>query len=128
MYNTCCVSPFRVAFCAEHAHRNALALRAQMHKASSGPSPELLLSQLSGYNRTEMGALGQDGRSEASRILGRQFSRFLKKIITVYHFSTKFVFTILAVSKSLSSLNILYNLHIFLGMIAHGFHGVFSNI
>lgn len=64
-------SSFRVAFCAEHAHRNALALQAQMRKASSGPSPELLLSQLSCYNRTELGALGQDGRSEASRILGR---------------------------------------------------------
>ncbi|KAG7323300.1 hypothetical protein KOW79_013002 [Hemibagrus wyckioides] len=58
-----------VAFCAEHAHRNALALQAQMRKASSGPSPEILLSQLSGYNRTEIGALGQDSRSEASRIL-----------------------------------------------------------
>ncbi|KAI4876016.1 hypothetical protein NFI96_019280, partial [Prochilodus magdalenae] len=60
-----------VAFCAEHAHRNALALQAQMRKASSGPSPEMLLSQLSGYNRAESGAFGQDGRSEASRILGR---------------------------------------------------------
>uniref|UniRef100_A0A3B4CV94 KAT8 regulatory NSL complex subunit 2 n=1 Tax=Pygocentrus nattereri TaxID=42514 RepID=A0A3B4CV94_PYGNA len=58
-----------VAFCAEHAHRNALALQAQMRKASSGPSPEMLLSQLSGYSRAESGALGQDGRSEASRIL-----------------------------------------------------------
>lgn len=68
-------SLFRVAFCAEHAHRNALALQAQMRKASSGPSPEYLLSQLSGYNRTEMGALGQDSRSEVNRILGRPLFR-----------------------------------------------------
>ncbi|XP_026867791.2 KAT8 regulatory NSL complex subunit 2 [Electrophorus electricus] len=59
-----------VAFCAEHAHRNALALQAQMRKASSsGPSPEILLSQLSCYSRAEAGDLSQDGRSEASRIL-----------------------------------------------------------
>ncbi|XP_060750263.1 KAT8 regulatory NSL complex subunit 2 isoform X2 [Tachysurus vachellii] len=57
------------AICAEHAHRNALALQAQMRKASPAPSPEILLSQLSGYNRTEIGALGQDGRVEANRIL-----------------------------------------------------------
>ncbi|XP_023654702.2 KAT8 regulatory NSL complex subunit 2 [Paramormyrops kingsleyae] len=59
-----------VTFCAEHAHRNALALQAQMRKACSGPSPELLLSQLSGYSRPESGAQSQDGgRSEASRVL-----------------------------------------------------------
>ncbi|XP_051911178.1 KAT8 regulatory NSL complex subunit 2-like [Hippocampus zosterae] len=49
-----------VTFCAEHARRNAAALRAQMRKASSGPSPEALLSQLSGYD---------GGRSEAARLL-----------------------------------------------------------
>ncbi|KAA8591464.1 hypothetical protein FQN60_002407 [Etheostoma spectabile] len=57
-----------VTFCAEHARRNAMALRAQMRKASSGPSPESLLSQLSGYNRAEMHSI-DGGRSEASRIL-----------------------------------------------------------
>lgn len=57
-----------VTFCAEHARRNALALRAQMKKACSGPSPEALLSQLSGYNRAEMYSL-DGGRSEANRIL-----------------------------------------------------------
>lgn len=87
---------FRVAFCAEHAHRNALALQAQMRKASAGPSPEILLSQLSGYNRTEMGALGQDSRSEASRILGRQFS--------IYHFSAKILLTILAVFININAI------------------------
>ncbi|XP_067383421.1 KAT8 regulatory NSL complex subunit 2 isoform X3 [Channa argus] len=45
-----------------------MALRAQMRKASSGPSPETLLSQLSGYNRAETHGL-EGGRSEASRIL-----------------------------------------------------------
>uniref|UniRef100_A0A3Q3BVN1 KAT8 regulatory NSL complex subunit 2 n=1 Tax=Haplochromis burtoni TaxID=8153 RepID=A0A3Q3BVN1_HAPBU len=58
-----------VTFCAEHARRNAMALRAQMRKASSGPSPEALLSQLSGYSRAESHSL-DGGRSEASRILG----------------------------------------------------------
>ncbi|XP_041097455.1 KAT8 regulatory NSL complex subunit 2 [Polyodon spathula] len=59
-----------VAFCTEHARRNALALQAQTRKVSSGPSPELLLSQLSGYAKTELGSPGQDcSRSEASRIL-----------------------------------------------------------
>ncbi|KAJ8390190.1 hypothetical protein AAFF_G00109290 [Aldrovandia affinis] len=59
-----------VTFCAEHARRNALSLQAQMRKISSGPSPEVLLSQLSGYSRPETGAQSQDGgRSEASRIL-----------------------------------------------------------
>ncbi|KAK5924140.1 hypothetical protein CgunFtcFv8_001042 [Champsocephalus gunnari] len=57
-----------VTFCAEHARRNAMALRAQMRKASSGPSPESLLSQLSGYNRAETHS-ADGGRSEASRIL-----------------------------------------------------------
>ncbi|XP_076132114.1 KAT8 regulatory NSL complex subunit 2 isoform X1 [Alosa pseudoharengus] len=41
-----------VAFCGEHTHRNALALQAHLRKASSGPSPELLLSQLSTYGRS----------------------------------------------------------------------------
>ncbi|XP_061684180.1 KAT8 regulatory NSL complex subunit 2 [Syngnathoides biaculeatus] len=57
-----------VTFCAEHARRNAMALRAQMRKASSGPSPETLLSQLSGYSRAETHGL-DGGRAEASRIL-----------------------------------------------------------
>ncbi|XP_061760296.1 KAT8 regulatory NSL complex subunit 2 [Nerophis ophidion] len=57
-----------VTFCAEHARRNAMALRAQMRKVSSGPSPEILLSQLSGYSRTETRSL-DGGRSEASRTL-----------------------------------------------------------
>ncbi|KPP67472.1 KAT8 regulatory NSL complex subunit 2-like, partial [Scleropages formosus] len=58
-----------VAFCAEHARRNALALQAQMRKASAGPTPEVLLSQLSGYTRPES-THGQDGgRSEGSRVL-----------------------------------------------------------
>ncbi|XP_057685871.1 KAT8 regulatory NSL complex subunit 2 [Corythoichthys intestinalis] len=57
-----------VTFCAEHARRNAMALRAQMRKASSGLSPETLLSQLSGYSHAEMRRL--DGsRAEASRII-----------------------------------------------------------
>lgn len=46
-----------------------MALRAQMRKASSGPSPEALLSQLSGYSRAESHSV-DGGRSEASRILG----------------------------------------------------------
>ncbi|MBN3310576.1 KANL2 protein, partial [Amia calva] len=59
-----------VSFCAEHARRNSLALQAQLRKASSGPSPEILLSQLSGYSKPEPGPPGQDcGRSEANRIL-----------------------------------------------------------
>ncbi|XP_026097661.1 KAT8 regulatory NSL complex subunit 2-like isoform X2 [Carassius auratus] len=62
-----------VSFCAEHARRNALVQQAQMRKASaSGPSPEVLLSQLSGYCRPETGAHSQEGRSEASRILDEE--------------------------------------------------------
>ncbi|CAL8366914.1 unnamed protein product [Lota lota] len=57
-----------VSFCAEHARRNAMALRAQMRKASPGPSPEALLAQLSGYSRADAHSLDA-GRSEASRIL-----------------------------------------------------------
>ncbi|XP_077427878.1 KAT8 regulatory NSL complex subunit 2 [Vanacampus margaritifer] len=57
-----------MTFCAEHARRNAMALRAQMRKASAAPSPETLLSQLSGYSRAEARGL-DSGRSEASRIL-----------------------------------------------------------
>lgn len=49
-----------------------MALRAQMRKASSGPSPEALLSQLSCFNRSETHSL-DGGRSEASRILGKTF-------------------------------------------------------
>ncbi|XP_024149190.2 KAT8 regulatory NSL complex subunit 2 isoform X1 [Oryzias melastigma] len=57
-----------VTFCAEHTRRNAMTLRAQMRKAASGPSPEALLSELSGYNRGETHT--QDGgRSEGSRVL-----------------------------------------------------------
>ncbi|KAJ8258222.1 hypothetical protein GJAV_G00194520 [Gymnothorax javanicus] len=59
-----------VTFCVEHARRNTLSLQAQMRKMSSGPSPEVLLSQLSGYSRADTGAGGLDGsRSEASRTL-----------------------------------------------------------
>ncbi|RXN26886.1 KAT8 regulatory NSL complex subunit 2 [Labeo rohita] len=62
-----------VSFCAEHARRNALVQQAQMRKASaSGPSPEVLLSQLSGYSRPETGVHSQEGRSEASRILDEE--------------------------------------------------------
>ncbi|KAG8002996.1 KAT8 regulatory NSL complex subunit 2, partial [Nibea albiflora] len=57
-----------VTFCAEHARRNAMALRAQMRKTHSSPSPETLLSQLSGYNRAETHGV-EGGSSEASRIL-----------------------------------------------------------
>lgn len=53
-----------VTFCAEHAHRNA---QAQMRKPSSGPSAEVLLSQLSGYNRAGFGP--QDAHNEANRLL-----------------------------------------------------------
>ncbi|XP_051518024.1 KAT8 regulatory NSL complex subunit 2 isoform X2 [Myxocyprinus asiaticus] len=63
-----------VTFCAEHARRNALVQQAQMRKASSGPSPEVLLSQLSGYSRPESGVYSQEGRSEASRILDDSWS------------------------------------------------------
>ncbi|XP_026061858.1 KAT8 regulatory NSL complex subunit 2-like [Carassius auratus] len=62
-----------VSFCAEHARRNALVQQAQMRKAStSGPSPEVLLSQISGYSQLETGTYGQEGRSEASRILDEE--------------------------------------------------------
>ncbi|KAM9343598.1 KAT8 regulatory NSL complex subunit 2 isoform 2-T2 [Pholidichthys leucotaenia] len=54
--------------CAEHARRNAMALRVQMRKASSSLSPQALLSQLSGYNRAETRS-PEGGRSEAGRIL-----------------------------------------------------------
>lgn len=47
-----------------------MALRAQMRKPLSSPSPEALLSQLSGYNRTETHGV-DGGRSEASRVLGK---------------------------------------------------------
>ncbi|XP_071228873.1 uncharacterized protein [Salvelinus alpinus] len=57
-----------VTFCVEHFRWNAMALQAQLRKASSGPSPESFLSLLSGYNCTETHE--QDsGRSEASLIL-----------------------------------------------------------
>uniref|UniRef100_A0A1A8KBT9 KAT8 regulatory NSL complex subunit 2 n=3 Tax=Nothobranchius kuhntae TaxID=321403 RepID=A0A1A8KBT9_NOTKU len=57
-----------VTFCAEHSHKNAMALQAQMRKSSAGPSPEALLSQLSCSNRAEAYSL-EGGRAEASRIL-----------------------------------------------------------
>lgn len=47
-----------------------MALRAQGRKPLSGPSPEVLLSQLSGYNRAEAHSV-EGGRSEANRILGK---------------------------------------------------------
>ncbi|XP_062246978.1 KAT8 regulatory NSL complex subunit 2 [Platichthys flesus] len=53
--------------CAEHARRNAMALRAQTRKAASAPSPESLLTQLSGFNRAETHGL-DGGRSEGSRV------------------------------------------------------------
>ncbi|TRZ02457.1 hypothetical protein DNTS_030284 [Danionella cerebrum] len=53
-----------VSFCAEHARRNALIQQAQMRKASAlGPSPEVLLSQLSGYSRPDSGAHNQEGEA-----------------------------------------------------------------
>lgn len=60
----------RVTFCAEHARRNAMALRAQMRKSLSSPSPEALLSQLSCYNRAETHSMDGVDSSEASRALG----------------------------------------------------------
>ncbi|XP_068603396.1 KAT8 regulatory NSL complex subunit 2 isoform X2 [Brachionichthys hirsutus] len=54
-----------VTFCAEHARRNAVALRAQARKPPSGPSPETLLSQLSGYAD---GGRSDGGRSDAGRV------------------------------------------------------------
>ncbi|TNM86571.1 hypothetical protein fugu_006801 [Takifugu bimaculatus] len=57
-----------VTFCAEHARRNAMALRAQMRKQLCSPSPETLLSQLSGYSRPEALAL-DGGHSESTRAL-----------------------------------------------------------
>ncbi|XP_006755551.1 PREDICTED: KAT8 regulatory NSL complex subunit 2 isoform X3 [Myotis davidii] len=59
-----------VSFCAEHARRNALALHAQMKKATPGPVGEALLCQLSSYAKTELGPqTPESSRSEASRIL-----------------------------------------------------------
>eukprot|EP00062_Callorhinchus_milii_P025418 gi/632986378/ref/XP_007910205.1/ PREDICTED: KAT8 regulatory NSL complex subunit 2 [Callorhinchus milii] len=59
-----------VSFCAEHARKNALANRGPSKKSSAGPSPEALLSQLSGYVKNEYGSQGVDNsRSEASKIL-----------------------------------------------------------
>lgn len=46
-----------------------MALRAQMRKPLSSPSPEALLSQLSGHNRGEAHSV-DGGRSEGSRALG----------------------------------------------------------
>ncbi|XP_051865343.1 KAT8 regulatory NSL complex subunit 2 [Pristis pectinata] len=59
-----------VVFCAEHARRNALAVRVPSKKPSSGPSPEVLLTQLSSYLKGDLGSQGQDSsQSEASKIL-----------------------------------------------------------
>ncbi|XP_051781035.1 KAT8 regulatory NSL complex subunit 2 isoform X2 [Erpetoichthys calabaricus] len=59
-----------VTYCTEHARKNALAVQAQMKKASSGPSPEILLAQLSCYAKSDLSSQSQDsGRSDASRIL-----------------------------------------------------------
>lgn len=49
-----------VVFCAEHTHRNALALQAHLRNTSSGPSPELLLSQLSSHGRSNSEVYSQD--------------------------------------------------------------------
>lgn len=68
------IFPPSVSFCAEHARRNALALQAQMKKASTGPVSETLLCQLSSYAKTELGPqAAESSRSEASRILGEIF-------------------------------------------------------
>ncbi|KAG2468382.1 KANL2 protein, partial [Polypterus senegalus] len=59
-----------VTYCTEHARKNALAVQAQMKKVSSGPSPEILLAQLSCYAKSDLSSQSQDsGRSDASRIL-----------------------------------------------------------
>ncbi|XP_069086609.1 KAT8 regulatory NSL complex subunit 2 [Pleurodeles waltl] len=59
-----------VSFCAEHARRNTLALRAQLKKSTPRPSNESLLCQLSSYTRADLGSQTQEAsRSEASRIL-----------------------------------------------------------
>ncbi|CAF92423.1 unnamed protein product, partial [Tetraodon nigroviridis] len=55
-----------VTFCAEHARRNAMALRAQMRKQLCSPSPETLVSQLSGYSRPEAHTI-DGGLSESTR-------------------------------------------------------------
>lgn len=72
-----------MTFCAEHARKNSMALQAQMRKASSGPSPEALLSQLSCHNRAETHNL-DGGRSETSRILGKRlwFDFYINCILT----------------------------------------------
>ncbi|XP_008317208.1 KAT8 regulatory NSL complex subunit 2 isoform X2 [Cynoglossus semilaevis] len=57
-----------VTFCTEHARRNAMAVRAQMRKATSAPSPEALLSQLSGYSRAETQS-HDESCSDASRVV-----------------------------------------------------------
>lgn len=62
-----------------------MALRTQMRKASSGPSPESLLSQLSGYNRAETHSV-DGGRSEASRVLGTR-SCLLCQLLTQVNLS-----------------------------------------
>lgn len=48
-----------------------MALRAQMRKQLCSPSPETLLSQLSGYSRPEALAL-DGGHSESARALGER--------------------------------------------------------
>lgn len=48
-----------------------MALRAQMRKSLSSPSPETLLSQLSCYNRAETHRVDGGDCSEASRALGK---------------------------------------------------------
>lgn len=48
-----------------------MAMRAQMRKQLSSPSPETLLSQLSGYGRPEAHAL-DGGHSESARTLGER--------------------------------------------------------
>lgn len=50
-----------------------MALRAQMRKSLSSPSPEALLSQLSCYNRAETHSVDGVDCSEASRALGTFF-------------------------------------------------------
>lgn len=48
-----------------------MAMRAQMRKQLCSPTPETLLSQLSGYSRPEAHAI-DGGHSESTRTLGEQ--------------------------------------------------------
>ncbi|XP_041038431.1 KAT8 regulatory NSL complex subunit 2 isoform X1 [Carcharodon carcharias] len=60
-----------VAYCTDHARKTALAARLPSRRSSSaGPSPEVLLAQLSSYVKGESGSgTPENSRSEASKIL-----------------------------------------------------------